>query len=107
MIYLIDYGLAKKYKDMKTGKHIPYLEGKGLTGTVKFASIYTQLGIEQSRRDDLEALGYILVYFLKDGLPWEGIKAKTKKEKYKKILDMKKMEVPEGLCEGLPGMFIC
>ena len=101
LIYLIDYGLAKKYKDSKSGKHIPYIEGKSLTGTVRYASIYTQLGIEQSRRDDLESLGYNFVYFLKGDLPWQGIKVKNKKEKYKKIMDLKISSTPKLLCEGI------
>lgn len=106
LIYLIDYGLAKIYRDRKTGLHIPYVEGKSLTGTARYASIYTHLGIQQSRRDDLEAIGYLLVYFMKGELPWQGLKAKTKKEKYKKIMEKKIASPPEVLCENLPGMEI-
>lgn len=100
---MIDYGLAKRYKNPKTGEHIPIIEGKQLTGTARYASIYTQLGIEQSRRDDLESLGYILVYFLLGELPWQGIKSKIKAEKYKKILEIKIKTVPNDICNGLPG----
>jgi serine/threonine protein kinase len=105
IIYLIDYGLSKRYIDSKTQEHIPYLEGKSLTGTARYASIYTHLGIEQSRRDDLEAIGYVLVYFLKGELPWQGMKAKTKKEKYKKIMDKKIDSTPDFLCADIPGIF--
>jgi serine/threonine protein kinase len=67
-VFLIDYGLSKRY--MVSNQHIPYKKHKLLTGTARYCSINTHLGIEQSRRDDLEAMGYILVYFIKGSLPW-------------------------------------
>jgi hypothetical protein len=81
--------LTKKYRNPKTGVHISYKDGKSLTGTARYASLNTHIGIEQSRRDDLECLGFVLIYFLKGGLPWQGVKAKTRKEKYDMIKGMK------------------
>ena len=84
-LYAIDFGLAKRYRDPRTGIHIPYKDGKSLTGTARYTSINTHLGIEQARRDDIEALGYILIYFMKGNLPCQGMKARNIKEKYEKI----------------------
>ncbi|XP_031573011.1 casein kinase I-like [Actinia tenebrosa] len=104
-LYLIDFGLAKKYRDSRTKQHIPYREDKNLTGTARYASINAHLGIEQSRRDDMESLGYVLMYFNRNNLPWQGLKAATKKQKYEKISE-KKMSTPvEVLCKGFPAEF--
>lgn len=101
-VHVIDFGLAKKFRDPRTHAHIPYRENKNLTGTARYASINTHMGVEQSRRDDLESLGYVLIYFCRGTLPWQGLKAATKRQKYDRILE-RKMTIPaEVLAKGLP-----
>lgn len=106
VVHVVDFGLSKEYIDPLTNTHIPYREGKNLTGTARYMSINAHLGIEQSRRDDLEALGHLFVYFLKKGkLPWSGLKAFTLKERYKKIGQVKQSIPVEELCAGYPQEF--
>ncbi|OMJ74854.1 hypothetical protein SteCoe_26107 [Stentor coeruleus] len=101
-IYMIDFGLAKKYRDSRSFAHIPFKEGKSLTGTARYASINTHMGFEQSRRDDIESVFYVLGYLLLGGLPWQGVSAQTKQEKYAKILDKKKNAIMDHTYQDLP-----
>lgn len=104
-VYIVDYGLAKSFISKTTGKHIPFSDDNKLTGTARYASIGTHLGYEQSRRDDLESLGYTLVYMLKGILPWQRIQVAGKKERRKKICEKKMSTTVESLCKGLPEPF--
>ncbi|TPP67859.1 Casein kinase I alpha [Fasciola gigantica] len=99
-VYVVDFGLAKKYRDHRSKCHIPYRDDKNLTGTARYASINAHAGIEQSRRDDIESLGYVFMYFLRGHLPWQGLKANTKKQKYERIYERKVATSPEQLCKG-------
>lgn len=103
-IFIIDFGLAKSYKS-SDGKHIPFVTGKQLTGTARYCSINTHDGYEQSRRDDLESIGHMLVYFIRGILPWQGLPGKTKNEKYHNIKRKKKDTPLDDLCADIPEVF--
>nr|CAB3485125.1 unnamed protein product [Digitaria exilis] len=107
-VFVIDYGLAKKYRDLQTHKHIPYrklfctvFNHSGGVGSYK----EHKAANEQSRRDDLESLGYVLMYFLRGSLPWQGLKAGTKKQKYDRISEKKMLTPVEVLCKSYPSEF--
>jgi serine/threonine protein kinase len=104
-IYIIDFGLARRFKDKKTGAHTPYRENRQMIGTVRYASINTQIGIEQSRRDDVEAVGYVLVYLALGRLPWQRAGKEKGKGHLAKVLEKKLITPPEILCKKLPKQF--
>ena len=104
-VYCVDFGLSKRYRHPKNLHHIPHRDGRSLTGTPRYASINNHLGIEQSRRDDLESIGYVLIYFLKGSLPWQGLKAKNAQKKYRLILEKKQQVSIAQLCQGCPSQF--
>ncbi len=105
VLHVIDFGLAKKYKHFSTGLHITYKEGRSLVGTARYASINNHNGVEQSRRDDLEGIGYVLMYFLRGSLPWQGLKVNKNEDKYEKIKQKKTITTVANLCKGYPGTY--
>ena len=105
ILYLLDFGLAKKFRSSKTLMQYPFVRKKKMTGTARYASIHALEEMEQSRRDDLEAMAYVLLYFLRGSLPWQGIKVKSKENRYKKILVKKKETTSDVLCETFPEEF--
>merc|ERR1712050_99373 len=101
-LHVIDFGLSKKYYDTK---HAVMKQKLSLTGTARYASINAHKGVEQSRRDDLEAIGHMFLYFLRGALPWSGLDAKTQEEKYRKIMEKKELTPLADLCANFPKQF--
>jgi len=102
MIHIIDFGLGKRYRDDSTNQHIEIKNNCSLTGTARYASINAHQGVEQSRRDDLESMFYCLIYFFNGRLPWQGLNARHRDDKYNRILESKRLIQPDKLCQGFP-----
>lgn len=103
-LFLIDYGLAKKYRDEKN-QHVVFRQGVPTVGTMRYVSINTHLGLEQGRRDDMESIGYVLIFLMRGALPWQGITAANGSEKCAKIAERKIGTPTDSLCAGLPCEF--
>jgi len=104
-VYLIDFGLAKRYRDDRTKQHTTYAEGRKTAGTARYMSLNTHMGIEQSRRDDLESLIYSLIYLLNGSLPWQGLFFQSQAEKCAKVTAMKRNMPLQAICKGIPHQF--
>jgi serine/threonine protein kinase len=107
IIYIIDFGISRKYRSSRTGKHIKFSITGKLFGTVRYVSFNASRGVQQSRRDDLESIGYMLLYIMKGKLPWQGINLRDhdRKNKYMQMLILKRNIMPELLCRDLPPEF--
>ena len=105
VIYFIDFGLSKKYID-QNNIHRDYIKSSSFTGSFRYSSIRNHKGISQSRRDDLESLGYMFIYFLKKKLPWQGLQGSTKSKRLKNIFTVKRNTSLNELCSGLPTEFL-
>ena len=106
IIYICDFGISQKYRSSKTGKHVEFLKHERVYVSLKFSSINSILGFQKSRRDDLESLGYTLIYLI-NGLPWENLKYKNLEECINKICNYKKNISVKELCKGLPNEIEC
>ena len=102
IIYIIDFGLSKKYRSDRTGRHIQFCVTKTMTGTARYASTNSLRGVQISRRDDLESLAYMILYFIMKKLPWQGVRANTQQNRYKKIYYMKKKLMENESFKELP-----
>lgn len=104
-IFMIDFGVSTHFIDPRTGEHMMYTNNNGLVGTAHYVSVNTHLGDQQSRRDDLESIAYVLIRFLKGSLPWQGVKVKSVEERNEKITQMIIQTTTDMLCSGLPKEF--
>ena len=105
ILHLIDFGVSTNYIDLKTHMHLPFMEEETIVGTARYCSVNAHMGIRETRRDDMESLGYVLIYLLKGRLPWSNIKAKSAEEKYTKIAQLKITVDLKELTQGLPEEF--
>lgn len=104
VVYMIDVGLAKPWR-LGTGQHVPYSENRTLTGTARYVSINCHRGIQQARRDDLESVSYLLIYFLRGSLPWQGLRFPKSDTRYEHICKVKVESSPAALAAGFPSQF--
>lgn len=104
--YICDFGLSDFYLNPENHTHIPLTKGHSRYGTVRYASMNNHKGHEQSRRDDLESLGFVLLYAVRGNLPWQTIRDEDRRQKWSKVYEMKRNTRIEDLCENLPAVFV-
>ena len=102
IIYIIDFGLSRKYRSSRTGKHTQFIINKSFDGNIKYCSANIMRGIEPSRRDDLESIGYMLIFLYTEKLPWSNVNAKTIDELNAKVYKIKMLTSIKSLCENVP-----
>jgi serine/threonine protein kinase len=105
-VFIIDFGLAKRFRSRRTREHIQFADGRKLVGTARYASVAAMRGCEQSRRDDMEALGFVWLFLLRGWLPWMGLARHNGPHKFQKVLAVKEATSFEDLCSGLPDEFV-
>jgi casein kinase I family protein HRR25 len=105
-IYIIDFGISKKYRSSRTGKHVRFSKTGKMFGTIRYNTYNASRGLEQSRRDDLESIGHMLIYLVKGYLPWANIGGSNVKKRYFRMLNLKKNTSTKTLCQNLPNEFL-
>lgn len=105
LVHIVDFGLAALYRDPLSSDHIPYSHTTTIIGTVRYLSINGHMGVELTRRDDLESLAYILIYFLCGSLPWQGLESTSRKKKSTLVRKKKASSSAAQLCKNLPNVF--
>ena len=102
LIYIVDFGLCKRYRSSKTGKHIPLRQTGKFNGTMEYASSYVLKGNESSRRDDLISLGYMLIFLYKKNLPWKLPLKEINRTKYLELINKKETNDNGMLFKDIP-----
>lgn len=106
VVHMIDFGLTRLVIDPKTGRHIPFVQGKNLIGTCRYVSINSHLGYELSRRDDLISVGYVMINFLTGRLPWQGMQSSKPSARYTRVGQIKAQHSNAKLCKDCPPEFV-
>jgi serine/threonine protein kinase len=104
-LFLIDYGLAKRYRDPESKEHVQLCQHTEIHGTATYSSLNCLRGYECSRRDDLESIAYCLIYFIRGTLPWMHLEGETTEDKFRRVTEVKLEVSIAELCAGIPPPF--